>query len=83
MDWTTGIPFLTGTGNFSLHHLCVHTSSGSIQLPIQEVPGALYLGVKRLKHDAAHSLSSSAEVKNAWSYKSAPPPLCLHGVVYN
>jgi hypothetical protein len=30
-------------------------------------------------HDVNHSRPSSAEVKNGWSYTSAPP-ICLHGV---
>jgi hypothetical protein len=36
---------------------------GPTQPPIQWVPGALSLGVKRLGHEADHSPSSSAEVK--------------------
>jgi len=38
---------------------------GPTHLPIQGVPGALYLGVKLLGHEADHSpLPSSADVKN-------------------
>jgi len=33
---------------------------------------ALSLGVKRTEREADHSLSSSSEVKNAWSYTSTP-----------
>jgi hypothetical protein len=40
--------------------------------PIQLTPGALSMGVKRPEHEADHSPSSSAEVKNAWSYTSTP-----------
>jgi hypothetical protein len=40
--------------------------------PIQWVPGALSLGVKRPEHEVDHSPPSSAEVKNAWSYTSIP-----------
>jgi hypothetical protein len=39
---------------------------------IQWVPGALSLGVKRPEREADHSLQSSAEVKNGWSYTSIP-----------
>jgi hypothetical protein len=45
---------------------------GPIQPPIQWVPGALSLGVKRPGRETDHSLSSTAEVKNAWSYNSTP-----------
>jgi len=31
-----------------------------------------YLGLKRPKREADHSPSSSAEVKNVWSYTSTP-----------
>jgi hypothetical protein len=50
------------------------------QPPIQWVPGALSLGVKRPECEADHSPPSSDEVKNAWSYTSTPP-IRLHGVV--
>jgi hypothetical protein len=36
---------------------------GPTQPPIRWVPGALFLGVKRLGHEADHSPPSSAEVK--------------------
>jgi hypothetical protein len=42
------------------------------QPPVQWVPGALSLGVKQLRREGDHSPLSSAEVKNAWSYTSAP-----------
>jgi hypothetical protein len=50
------------------------------QLPIQWVPGSLFMGVKRPRSEAEHSLPSSAEVKNAWSYASTRP-LRLRGLV--
>jgi hypothetical protein len=53
---------------------------GPTQPPIQWVPGALSLGVKRPGCEADHSPPSVAEVKNAWSYTSTPP-VRLHGVV--
>jgi hypothetical protein len=42
------------------------------QPPIQRVPGVLSLGVKRPGRETDHSPTSSAEVKNAWSYTSTP-----------
>jgi hypothetical protein len=43
------------------------------QPPIQWVPWALSLGVKRLGREADNLPPSSAEVKNAWSYTSTLP----------
>jgi hypothetical protein len=40
--------------------------------PIQWVPGAFSLGIKRTGREAGRSPPSSAEVKNAWSYTSTP-----------
>jgi hypothetical protein len=45
---------------------------GSTQPPIQWVPGALSPRVKRQGREADHSPPSSADVKNAWRYTSAP-----------
>jgi hypothetical protein len=42
------------------------------QPPVQWVPGALSLGVKRPGRGTDHSPPSSAEVKNASSYTSTP-----------
>jgi hypothetical protein len=39
---------------------------------IQWITGALSLGVMWPWREADHSLRSSADVKNAWSYTSAP-----------
>jgi len=50
------------------------------QPPIQWVPGALSLGVKRPGRDADQSSPSSAEVKNTWSY-TCTPPIRLHAMV--
>jgi hypothetical protein len=72
MDWTIGfLGFYSqkGAGNFSLHH-GVQTALEQTQPPIQSIPGALSLGVKRPGREAYHSLLSSAEVKNVWSYTS-------------
>jgi hypothetical protein len=46
---------------------------GSTQPPIQWVPGALSLGVKRSGREADHSPPTSAEVKKMWIYTSTPP----------
>jgi hypothetical protein len=46
---------------------------GPIQPPIQWVPGALSPRVKQVGREGDHSLPSSVEVKNAWSYTSTPP----------
>jgi hypothetical protein len=56
------------------------TALGPTQPHIQWVIGALSLGVKRPGREADHSPPSTAEVKNAWSYTSAPP-IRPHGVV--
>jgi hypothetical protein len=45
---------------------------GPTQPPLQGVPGALSLSVKRPGREADHSSPSNAEVKNAWSYTSTP-----------
>jgi hypothetical protein len=50
----------------------LRTALGFTQPPIQCVPGALSLGVKRPGREADHSPPSSAKVKNAWSYTSTP-----------
>jgi hypothetical protein len=42
------------------------------QPPIQWVPGAISLGVKRPGREADHLPPSSAEVKSTWSYTSTP-----------
>jgi hypothetical protein len=46
---------------------------GPTQPPIQWVPGALFLVVRRAGREADHSPPTSAEVKNMWIYASAPP----------
>jgi hypothetical protein len=50
------------------------------QSPIQWVPEAFSLGVKRPGREADHSPPSSAEVKNVWGYTSTLP-IHLNGVV--
>jgi len=53
---------------------------GPTQPPIQRVPRALSLAVKRPGNKADHSPPPSSEVNNEWSYTSTPP-LRLHGMV--
>jgi hypothetical protein len=53
---------------------------GHTKPPMQWVPGALSLGVKRPGREADHSPPSSAEVKNAWNY-TFTPQIRLHDVV--
>jgi hypothetical protein len=65
------VRFPAGARNLSLHHR-VQTSSRAHSAPIEWVPGALSLGVKRPRGEAEHSPPSSAEVKNAWSYNFTP-----------
>jgi len=45
---------------------------GPTQPPIQLVPGALSVAVKRPGRETDRSPPSSAEVMNAWSYTSTP-----------
>jgi hypothetical protein len=78
-DWGSRVRFPAGAGIF-LFTTASRMALGSTQPPIQWVPGALSLEVKRPGHEADHSPPSSAEVKNAWSYISTPP-IHLHGVV--
>jgi hypothetical protein len=59
-------------GNF-LFATASRPDLGSTQAPIQCVPGAISLGVKRSEREADHSPPSNAEIKTAWSYTSAPP----------
>ena len=40
------------------------------------------MGAKWPGHDVDHSSLSSAEVKNEWSYTSAPS-ICIHGIDLN
>jgi hypothetical protein len=51
----------------------VLTALGFTQPPIQWVPGALSLGVKRQGREADRSSPTSAEVTQIWIYTSTPP----------
>jgi hypothetical protein len=48
------------------------TAQEPTQPPIQWVPRALSLGIKRPGREADHSPPSSAEVKDGWSYTAIP-----------
>jgi hypothetical protein len=72
--WTTGLlgfDFRRGLGIF-LFTTESRTPLGSTQPPIEWVPGALSLRVKRQGREANHSPPSSSEVKNAGRYTSIP-----------
>jgi hypothetical protein len=62
-----GVQVPASAGNFSLHHRV-------------QVLRSVFLGIKLVGHEADHSTSSSADVKNAWRCTSTPP-IHLHGVV--
>jgi hypothetical protein len=73
-NWTIGVlrfDSRRGLGIF-LFTTAFRTGLGSTQPPIQWVPGALSLGVKRPGREADHSPPSIVEVKNAWSYTTTP-----------
>jgi hypothetical protein len=74
-----GFDFRQGLGFFIPTPL-YRPALGLTQSPLQSVMGALSQGVKRPGRDAYHSLPSSAEFKNAWSYTSTPP-VRLHDMV--
>jgi hypothetical protein len=78
-DELSGVRVSAGAGNFSFT-TASRLDLGPTQPPIQWVPGALSLGVKWHGREADHSHPSSADVKNAWSYTSAPP-IRIHDVV--
>jgi hypothetical protein len=75
-DWTIGVLRFDSRGGglgIFLFTTASRTALGPTQPPIQRVPGALSLGVKRPGREADHSPPSSAEVKNALRYTSTPP----------
>jgi hypothetical protein len=78
-DCIIGVQFSVGDGNFSLRHH-VQTGSGTTQPPIQLIPGALSLGVKRPRREADRSPPSSAEVKECVDLY-LHSQIRLHGVV--
>jgi hypothetical protein len=74
-DRGSRVRFQAGTGNFSLHHR-VQNGAGAHSTSY----GGSFPGVKRSGREAYHSHTSSAEVKNAWSYTDISS-IRLHGVV--
>jgi hypothetical protein len=70
-DRSSGFDSRRGLGIF-LFTTAFRTALGPTQPPIQWVPGALSLGIRRPGCEAEHSPPSSAEVKNACSYTSTP-----------
>jgi hypothetical protein len=87
--WTIGVlgfDSWRSLENF-LQTTAFRTAMGPTQHPIQWVPGALSLGVKRPGREADHLHPSSAEVKNLWSYGgiawsyTSTSPIRVHGVV--
>jgi hypothetical protein len=69
-DQGTRVRFPAGLGTF-LFTTVSRTALGPTQPPIQWVPGALSVGIKRPGREADHSPPSIA-VKNPWSYTSTP-----------
>jgi hypothetical protein len=74
----TGFESWEGLGIFLFIMMSTPTL-GSTQPPIQWIPAAFSLGVKRPGRDADHSPPSSAEVKNDLLY--FPYQIRLHDVV--
>jgi hypothetical protein len=62
----------TGGGKNFRSSMSSRPALGPTQLPIQWVPGALSLWVKRPGREADHSPPTSAEVKKTWVYMSTP-----------
>jgi len=52
---------------------------GHTKLPVQCLTGGFFPGANRPGNEADHSLPSSGEVKNAWSYTSPPHTSSLYG----
>jgi hypothetical protein len=73
------VRFPAGAGKFLFTTASI-TALGPIQPPIEWVPGALSLGIKRPGREADHSHSSSAEVKECVELY-LHSPIRLHGVV--
>jgi hypothetical protein len=70
-DWGSWIRFLSGAGNFSLHHRVQH-GSGAHPTSYPVGTGGSFPGGKAAGCEAEHSPPSSGEVT---------PPIRLHGVV--
>jgi hypothetical protein len=70
-DRGVGVRVPLGSKNFLFSRLS-RPALRSTQPPIQWVPGALSLGVKRPGLEVDHSPPTSAEVKKMWIYTSTP-----------
>jgi hypothetical protein len=68
----SGVRIPAGTENLTLHHL-VQTGSGAHLASYPMGTRGFCPEVKRPGREADHSLPSTAEVRNAWSYNSSPP----------
>jgi hypothetical protein len=77
---SVSVSYETNVSPSYIHSTCQQLALGPTQPPVQWLPEALSLGVKRLGCDADHSPPPNAKVKNSWSYTSTPP-IRLHGVV--
>jgi hypothetical protein len=67
----SGFDFWQGLGIFLLTNAS-RPALGPTQPPIQWVPRALSMGVKRPEREYDHSPPSIADIKNSWSYTSLP-----------
>jgi hypothetical protein len=79
-DRGIGVRFLAGIPDVYLLHN-VQTDFGAHPASYTVGTGALPPEVERMMSETDHSLPSSADIKNAWSYASTP--LSLYGVVFN
>jgi hypothetical protein len=79
--WRSWVHFLAAERDF-LFSKSSSPALGSTQSLIQHVLGTLSPGVKQLEYEADHSPASNAEVKNEWSYTSAPS-VCIHNTDRN
>jgi hypothetical protein len=71
MDWTIEVRGIDSEWRLGIFFSTESTPTlGSIQPPIQRVPGALSLGVKRPGRETNHSPPPNAEVKNVRRYTS-------------
>jgi len=64
-----GLDSRPGQGFFFLRHR-FQTGLGSIQSPIECVPGILSPGIKQSGREADELPPCSAEIKNAWNFTS-------------
>jgi hypothetical protein len=78
LDGQGSIP---GRGKILLLSITSRLGLGSTQSPIQWVPGAVTLGVKRQEREVDHSLPSCVQVKNGGAIP--PLPIRLYDVVLN